>query len=187
MPPQNSSSSYQFAPSSMEGWNDCPVLPHSLSGDGRKTAGRRSRRPVHVSHLGEQGRSPSSATSVATSSGAGVSRLPPTRTACSVSQRDGVRQRVQGRIDALVVAASTLPAEQHAACGATLADSRTLEKDADVVFLDGLFAAWDAASHSIDDAAVVDLLHRFADTHAASSSTVAWLAALKTLMAHAAA
>lgn len=202
MAPQNSpanapasgtpASSYQFAPSSIEGWNDCPVLPHSLSGDGKKTApSRRNRRPVHVSHIGYHGDSSQSSLTESESSTSGpprpgVSRLPPTTSTSSISLKDGVscaRKRAKDRLDTLVASASTLGEEQHRTCGAKLADGSMLDTDTNVVFLDRLFAAWDVGSHNIDDAAVVDLLYNFTQANGAKGDTIAWLSALKKIMA----
>lgn len=73
--------------------------------------------------------------------------------------------------------------DQHRTCEAKLADSSMLDIDANVVFLDRLFTAWDASSHNINDAAVVDLLYNFTHANGANSDTIAWLSALKKIMA----
>lgn len=57
--------SYQFAPSSIQGWNDCPILPRSVSSSSvsnneneqskkASSTNRRSRRPMYVSHIDYQ-------------------------------------------------------------------------------------------------------------------------------------
>lgn len=186
--------SYQFAPSSIEGWNDCPVLPHNLSSsslqsDTKKASSRRNRRPVHVSHIGYNDNS--SQSSITSSPAPPLSRLPPNRSSSSLSLKtppppppslsstSSTRKRVEEQLEELVKHASTLPAEEHKSCSEKISSRSILDQDANVVFLDRLFSAWKSGNRNIDDTAVVNILYDF--THA-DNGNISWLLSLKKMM-----
>lgn len=200
--------SYQFAPSSIQGWNDCPILPRSVSSSSISTNGneeskkksfttRRSRRPMYVSHIDYQNQNDntlsipkSRPTPVANSNNhlktpprlnsTNIPKPPTSNLQVSNDSKEGDYKNIQTQIQDLIRHSSKLDDEQHYYHSQRLSEASILNSSTNVIFLHKLFDAWNKSNRNINDETLINILYDFTN----SNKNVSWLLSLKTLMSN---
>lgn len=190
--------SYQFAPSSIEGWNDCPILPKSVSSsslssnDSRKPSSvRRNRRPVHVSHADYSQQIQSSPQSLSTPPPPppAISRLPPSRISSATLSRtpsnsistvsEDFKLATRAKLDALISHSSSLHNDEHALHINNIEIDSLFNSNETIIFINSLLSEWESSGRNINNPVVSRLFSDYLNTHTSAH----WLPSLKKLMA----
>ncbi|KAG0680435.1 hypothetical protein C6P42_004953 [Pichia californica] len=201
-------SSYQFAPSSIQGWNDCPILPRNVSSKilpnspdspKRTVSTRKNRRPMYVNHLENQNntspqqslsvpkvRSTSNSIPLRIPSSSSLSTPSPPPPPPKISNQsklppsEDIKKFVQSQIHELLNYNSNLTEDQYLYHKQKLEDSVILKSDSNIYFLQNLFEAWNKSDRNINDITVVNILYDFTS----NNSNIAWLLSLKKIMSN---